>query len=133
MCCHGSLSILKLNLLCKTMMAKVVIAWLVVVAATASAFTPSTFARRSARDVAILRMGLFDFEPFRGSGSGKEKLDEQWEAQQAILRERRGHNDKDALKKKYSAKKADEPATTKDRSETPAEQKPDAKGFFWEK
>lgn len=38
-------------------------------------------------------MGLFDLNPFHGGGSGASKaaLDEQWEAQQAILRERRGH------------------------------------------
>ncbi|KAL7462457.1 hypothetical protein ACHAXS_002840 [Conticribra weissflogii] len=47
-------------------------------------------------------MGLFDFNAFHGSGSGgtKEALDEQWEIQQAILRERRGHTDsKGHLKK----------------------------------
>jgi hypothetical protein len=37
-----------------------------------------------------LQMGLFDnnWSAF-GSGSGKDRLDEQWEAQQAILRDRR--------------------------------------------
>ncbi|KAL7507104.1 hypothetical protein ACHAXN_004314 [Cyclotella atomus] len=40
-----------------------------------------------------INMGLFDLNPFHGGGSGASKaaLDEQWEAQQAILRERRGH------------------------------------------
>jgi hypothetical protein len=48
-----------------------------------------------------IHMGLFDLNPFHGGGSGASKaaLDEQWEAQQAILRERRGHT---AVKKTKS-------------------------------
>ncbi|KAL3783333.1 hypothetical protein HJC23_011097 [Cyclotella cryptica] len=52
-----------------------------------------------------IHLGLFDLNPFHGSGSGgsKEVLDEQWEIQQAILRERRGHNDDRAHAKKFVA------------------------------
>jgi hypothetical protein len=48
--------------------------------------------------------GMFDFKPFHGQGSGDSKsyLDEQWEAQQEILRARRGHLDKEHLKNKYA-------------------------------
>jgi len=54
----------------------------------------------------------FDFNPIHGGGSGKNQaeLDEQWEAQQAILRARRGEGtskkpmSKDDLKKKYRSK-----------------------------
>jgi hypothetical protein len=48
--------------------------------------------------------GLFDFKPFHGRGSGESRseLDEQWEAQQEILRARRGHLDKTHLKQKYA-------------------------------
>lgn len=50
----------------------------------------------------VLSMGWFDFKPMHGSGSGKDVLDEQWEAQQAILEARRsGHIDKEHLKEKY--------------------------------
>jgi hypothetical protein len=49
-----------------------------------------------------LSMGWLDFKPVQGSGSGKDKLDEQWEAQQAMLRARRaGGIDKEHLKNKY--------------------------------
>ncbi len=117
------------------MIATLLFAWLVLATAAVAAFTPSTTFQRRVHQRGVLRMGLFDFEPFRGSGSGKEKLDEQWEAQQAILRERRGHNDKDALKKKYTAKKTEESAVAKSKKDasTPSEQEPDSKGFFWEK
>lgn len=52
-----------------------------------------------------IHLGLFDLNPFHGSGSGgsKEALDEQWEIQQAILRERRGHNDDRTHPKKFNA------------------------------
>lgn len=47
--------------------------------------------------------GLFDLKPFHagGSGEGQADLDEQWEAQQAILAARKGHHDKTALRSKY--------------------------------
>lgn len=46
--------------------------------------------------------GWFDFKPFHGHGSAEDDLDEQWEAQQAILRDRRSHHiDKEHLKLKY--------------------------------
>lgn len=51
-------------------------------------------------------MGWFDFNPVHGSGSGKDNLDEQWEAQQEILRARRAGNlDKQHLKQKYKDNK----------------------------
>jgi flagellar biosynthesis protein FliP len=58
---------------------------------------------RTVATTTALRMGLFDFKPVHGGGSGNDKkyLDEQWETQQAILRERRGHISKDSLKQKY--------------------------------
>lgn len=47
-------------------------------------------------------MGFFDFKPVHGSGSGKEHLDEQWAAQQALLNARRnGNMDKAHMKQKY--------------------------------
>ena len=48
--------------------------------------------------------GMFDFKPFHGQGSGETQsnLDEQWEAQQEILRARRGQLTKDNLKQKYA-------------------------------
>jgi hypothetical protein len=54
----------------------------------------------------LILTGWLDFKPFQGSGSAKEELDEQWEAQQEILRARRSEGiDKEHLKKKYAAKK----------------------------
>ena len=51
----------------------------------------------------ILMGGFFDFEPVHGKGSaGEGDLDEQWEVQQKILAERRGHLDKAHLRKKYN-------------------------------
>lgn len=70
-------------------------------------FSPSTLvhSRRPTRCVLVLS-GWFDFKPFQGSGSAKEDLDEQWEAQQEILRARRNMGlDKEQLKKKYKAPK----------------------------
>ena len=50
----------------------------------------------------ILRGLANNFEPLHGRGSLEDDLDEQWEAQQEILRQRRLDNlDKDHLKKKY--------------------------------
>lgn len=44
-----------------------------------------------------------NFKPFHGHGSLENELDDQWEAQQEILRNRRSHHiDKEHLKKKYS-------------------------------
>ena len=44
-----------------------------------------------------------NFMPIHGHGSLENDLDEQWEAQQEILRNRRSHHiDKDHLRKKYS-------------------------------
>ena len=63
--------------------------------------------RRRATVVSPIQMGWFDFKPVQGSGSGgsKDALDEQWAAQQAILRARRGKGlTKESLKQKYQAK-----------------------------
>jgi hypothetical protein len=67
------------------------------------AFQPA-FARKTTTKASILRMGgFFDFDRLHGGGSGssKDDLDKQWEVQQAILAERRGHGDKKALRQKY--------------------------------
>ena len=52
-----------------------------------------------------IAMAWFDFKPVQGAGSGKDALDEQWEAQQEILNARRGHCSKQHLKNKYGKKK----------------------------
>ena len=49
----------------------------------------------------MLDDAILGLKPFHGAGNGADELDEQWEAQQTILRERKGHFDKQALKKKY--------------------------------
>jgi hypothetical protein len=66
--------------------------------------------------------GWLDFNPFKGSGSGgnKEFLDEQWEAQQAILRARQGVFDKEHLKEKYAKQAAAKEAGMEVKKETPA-------------
>lgn len=58
---------------------------LVVFLAGTSAFSTS---RPSGRQSTALRMGLFDGK-FSAFGSGKDRLDEEWEKQQEILRNRR--------------------------------------------
>mmetsp|Transcript_10771 Transcript_10771/g.17529 ORF Transcript_10771/g.17529 Transcript_10771/m.17529 type:complete len:153 (-) Transcript_10771:310-768(-) len=54
-----------------------------------------------------MHMGLFDMNPFHGSGSGgtKEALDEQWEAQQEILRARRCEDSHHVKKRKVESPK----------------------------
>ena len=50
----------------------------------------------------ILQNMANNFEPLHGHGSLEEDLDEQWVAQQELLKERRRKNiDKDHLKQKY--------------------------------
>jgi hypothetical protein len=64
--------------------------------------------------VGPLYMGWFDFNPIRGSGSGKNKdlLDEEFEAQQAVLRARQQQGfTKDNLMKKYGREKIAEEKT----------------------
>jgi hypothetical protein len=62
--------------------------------------------RPPTRTSLLILSGWFDFNPFHGSGSAKENLDEQWEAQQEILRARRNTGlDKEHLKQKYGAPK----------------------------
>jgi hypothetical protein len=55
-------------------------------------------------EVSLTKLNAFFDKPFHGHGSGEQKkeLDEQWQIQQEILRARRGHIDKSALKKKYA-------------------------------
>ena len=67
-----------------------VLSW--VGAASAFSSTPLTRTqqqhhRQQQQNVVALNMGLLD--GFLGQGSGKDRLDEQWEAQQEILRNRR--------------------------------------------
>ena len=51
----------------------------------------------------ILRGLSNNFTPFHGHGSLEKDLEDQWEAQQEILRKRRAHHlDKASLKKKYA-------------------------------
>mmetsp|Transcript_4074 Transcript_4074/g.6817 ORF Transcript_4074/g.6817 Transcript_4074/m.6817 type:complete len:127 (-) Transcript_4074:234-614(-) len=68
--------------------------------ATARAFQQVQVARKVVAGVAApLQMGLFD--AFHGSGSAdKDDLDEIWEAQQAILRARKGET-KEHMRAKY--------------------------------
>lgn len=64
------------------------------------AFQPAVPTRRLAT---ARSMGFFDFDAIKGSGSASnDELDDMWEAQQAILRERRGEGTKSTLKKKYA-------------------------------
>ena len=50
----------------------------------------------------FLRKITNNFEPIHGHGSLENELDEQWEAQQEILRQRRAHHvDKEHLMQKY--------------------------------
>ena len=80
----------------------------VLILTVASAFTPQSQSARS-KDLTSTSLSgwidnLFD-KPIHGhgSGEGQSALDEQWEAQQAILKERRAHGiDKAHLKEKYS-------------------------------
>jgi hypothetical protein len=68
-------------------------------------YTPTALTTRARRKSVMSPLaGWFDFNPVHGGGSGgsKEFLDEQWEAQQAILRARRG--EKELLKQKYKEK-----------------------------
>jgi hypothetical protein len=51
----------------------------------------------------LLRRLSNNFEPIHGHGSLENDLDEQWEAQQELLRKRRANNlDKAHLKQKYA-------------------------------
>ena len=50
----------------------------------------------------ILRTLTNNFEPIKGHGSLEDDLEEQWEAQQELLKERKRKNiDKEHLKQKY--------------------------------
>jgi hypothetical protein len=72
---------------------------LVILAGLVRGFSPLPALHRPATH---LSMGFFDFTPVHGSGSGKEHLDEQWAAQQALLKARRtGNMDKAHMKQKY--------------------------------
>lgn len=74
-------------------------------------FTPLSIIQRRPQGKAslVILSGWFDFKPFHGGSAKEEDLDEQWEAQQEILRARRsGGLDKVNLKKKYASKKKTE-------------------------
>ena len=77
------------------------IAFCFLVAASTNAFQPLPASNNRVVESSTKIYGLFDFKPFHGHGSGESNLDEQWEVQQAILRARKGHVDKDHLKAKY--------------------------------
>jgi hypothetical protein len=74
-------------------------------------YTPAALTktvRRRQQSLTPLYGGWFDFKPIHGGGSGgnQDFIDEQWEAQQAILRARRGEGQiKDDLKNKYKTKR----------------------------
>lgn len=75
--------------------------------ANALGYTPSVLTTRGRKTSSVLS-GWFDFNPVHGRGSGgnDDFLDEQWEAQQAILRARRGEGQpKEVLKQKYKEKR----------------------------
>ncbi|VEU43307.1 unnamed protein product [Pseudo-nitzschia multistriata] len=86
------------------------LAFFAVVWTGANAFQPATRAAGSLTELAatknpmekILRNLANNFEPLHGHGSLEDDLDEQWEAQQELLKERRRKNiDKEHLKQKY--------------------------------
>ena len=73
---------------------RVIFAFLIVLTVTSFAFTTNVFTTKisvtpSGTSMSPLYMGLFDKFSAFGSGASKEALDEQWEAQQEILRNRR--------------------------------------------
>jgi hypothetical protein len=71
--------------------------------------TPESFIRTRS---SIIMHGWFDFNPFKGSGSGDNNdfKDEQWETQQAILRARMNQGlTKEQLMEKYKRKKVESP------------------------
>mmetsp|Transcript_6042 Transcript_6042/g.14790 ORF Transcript_6042/g.14790 Transcript_6042/m.14790 type:complete len:127 (+) Transcript_6042:99-479(+) len=81
-----------------------------ILSTAANAFQPALQSRSSSTKLAatknpmasILRNLANNFEPIHGHGSLEDDLEEQWEAQQELLRERRRKNiDKDHLMKKY--------------------------------
>jgi len=50
-----------------------------------------------------LKMGMFDFKPMHGNGSGSPSdLEEQYELQQELLKARRDHINFDSLHNKYA-------------------------------
>ena len=115
--------------------------------AFALGFTPSVLATRPFTHTSKTELaGWFDFKPVHGGGSANEEtLDEIWEAQQEILRKRRGEGGtKESLKKKYAPKKEvvseEKPASSAPARETKDEmyvQEDTSKPFFmkmpWEK
>jgi hypothetical protein len=106
------------------------IAFCVLVAST-DAFQPLPATNNRVVVSSTKLYGLFDFKPFHGHGSGESELDEQWEVQQAILRARKGHVDKDHLKAKYKKKpRKQEAVETPASASAPSEKETN---FFWEK
>jgi hypothetical protein len=77
---------------------------------SASSFTPplNKAKRRSGTASSTALAGWLDFKPVHGGGNDDKANDEMFEAQQEMLRARRGNLDKDELKKKFSKKKADD-------------------------
>lgn len=75
------------------------------IVASASAFSASS--PQGSRVGSALRMGLFDGWVGSGTGANKENLDEQWERQQEILRNRRDPSAKKAYFDRVNKDRAD--------------------------
>jgi hypothetical protein len=82
---------------------KSIITFLYLLAATAVRSCSAFQVTQNNQVTTFLQMGLFDFKPIHGSGSGASdsELDEQWKIQQQKLAERRDHLDHAHLKAKY--------------------------------
>ena len=79
----------------------------------AAAFSVPSPASSSKNAASALQMGLFD--GFLGQGSGKDQLDEQWEAQQEILKTRRKpREERDAYFRKVQEQRMDASQKQKD-------------------
>jgi hypothetical protein len=93
----------------------------------ASSFTPPLKAkRRFATCSSTALAGWLDFKPIHGGANDEEANDEMFEAQQEILRGRRGHLDKEELKKKYAKKSSDEFSKIKTLDQVDVTRKQDA-------
>jgi hypothetical protein len=101
------------------------------IACYALGLVPPVFIRRVRATTQLY--GLFDFNPFKGSGSGgnQDFLDEQWEAQQAILRARQGQFTKEDLQKKYKPQPKEDSADTEG-VPTPSKNRGESSSFFAE-
>jgi hypothetical protein len=96
----------------------------------ASSFTPPLNKQANKRRVATRSgtalAGWLDFKPIHGGGNDDKANDEMFEAQQEILRARRGNLDKEELKKKYAKRNADEFSKIKTLDQVDVTRKQDA-------